>query len=48
MEVAADKRDSDDSVKIMKLPSKYPQGAEKVIIYSATGRKLPLGSLPSV
>lgn len=47
MEVAADKRDSDDSVKIMKLPSKYPQGAEKVIIFSATGRKLPLGSLPS-
>ena len=31
----------------MKLPSTYPQGAEKVIIYSATGRKLPLGKLPS-
>ena len=47
MQVAADHRDSDDSVKIMKLPSKYPQGAEKVIIYSATGRKLPAGKLPS-
>lgn len=47
MQVAADHRDADDSVKIMKLPSKYPQGAEKVIIYSATGRKLPAGKLPS-
>ena len=47
MQVAADRRDKDDSIKIMKLPSKYPQGAEKVIIYSATGRKLPAGKLPS-
>lgn len=47
MQVAADHRDNDDSVKVMKLPSKYPQGAEKVIIYSATGRKLPAGKLPS-
>lgn len=47
MHVAADHRDNDDSVKIMKLPSTYPQGAEKVIIYSATGRKLPAGKLPS-
>ena len=47
MLVAADHRDADDSVKLMKLPSSYPQGAEKVIIYSATGRKLPMGALPS-
>ena len=46
-EIAADKRDEDDSVKLMRLPTKYPQGAEKVIIYSATGRKVPLGKLPS-
>ena len=46
-EIATDKRDDDDSVKLMKLPTKYPQGAEKVIIYSATGRKVPLGKLPS-
>ncbi len=46
-EMAADKRDSDDSVKLMRLPTKYPQGAEKVLIYSATGRKVPLGKLPS-
>lgn len=47
MLVAADHRDADDSVKVMQLPDKYPQGAEKTIIYSATGRKLPLGKLPS-
>ncbi len=45
--MASDKRDSDDTVKLMKLPSSYPQGAEKVIIYSATGRVLPVGKLPS-
>lgn len=46
-EIAADMRDEDDSVKLMKLPTSYPQGAEKVIIYSATGRKVPAGKLPS-
>ena len=46
-EIATDKRDSDDTVKLMRLPTQYPQGAEKVIIYSATGRKVPLGKLPS-
>ena len=45
--IASDKRDTDDTVKLMKLPTSYPQGAEKVIIYSATGRKVPLGKLPS-
>ncbi len=47
MKLACDHRDNDDTVKVMKLPSKYPQGAEKVIIYSATGRRLPAGKLPS-
>lgn len=45
--MATDHRDFDDRVKLMCLPSKYPQGAEKVLIYSATGRKLPIGKLPS-
>ena len=31
----------------MALESKYPQGAEKMIIQSATGRKMPPGKLPS-
>ena len=46
-QMATDKRDADDTVKLMKLPTQYPQGAEKVIIYSATGRQLPPGKLPS-
>lgn len=46
-DIAADKQDADDKVHLMKLNSTYPQGAEKVLIYSATGRKLPLGKLPA-
>ncbi len=45
--VAADRRDSENRVRIMPLKSRYPQGAEKVLIYTATGRKLPLGKLPA-
>lgn len=32
------------SVKV--LPSQYPQGAEKVLIYNCTGRTVPAGKLP--
>lgn len=46
-EIASDERDVDNTVNIMKLRSRYPQGAEKSLIYTATGRKLPLGKLPS-
>lgn len=45
--VASDKRDADDTVKLMRLTTKYPQGAEKVLIYSVLKRKIPLGKLPS-
>ncbi|MBQ1961832.1 MAG: electron transport complex subunit RsxC [Clostridia bacterium] len=45
--IASDARDTDDKVKLMRLPASYPQGAEKVIIYSATGRVVPPGKLPS-
>lgn len=31
---------------VMSLKSKYPQGAEKVIVESATGRRIPPGKLP--
>ena len=47
LEIAEDKRDENNSVRLMMLPTQYPQGAEKVLIYSATGRKVPLGKLPS-
>lgn len=46
-EIASDKADTENRVRLMKLKSSYPQGAEKVLIYSATGRKLPLGKLPA-
>ncbi len=46
-EIAASEQDTDDTVKLMKLKSRYPQGAEKVLIYSATKRKLPAGKLPA-
>lgn len=46
-EVAANRRDTDNRVKITVLKSQYPQGAEKVLIYSVTGRKLDFGQLPA-
>lgn len=39
--------DSSDKIEIKALKTKYPQGAEKMIIYSLTGRKVPMGKLPS-
>lgn len=45
--IASDKRDVGNKVQLMKLKSRYPQGAEKVLVYTATGRKIPLGKLPS-
>jgi len=47
MKVAADEADWDDTVKLVMLPSQYPQGAEKVLIQSVTGRQVPPGKLPS-
>ncbi len=35
-----------DGVEVLKLPSIYPQGGEKVLIYSVTGRAVPEGKLP--
>ena len=34
-------------VEVKGLPSLYPQGAEKVLIYNTTGRVVPEGKLPS-
>lgn len=33
-------------VELRVLPTKYPQGAEKQLIYAVTGRKVPPGKLP--
>lgn len=34
------------NVKVVRLKSRYPQGAEKMLIYSTTGRRVPPGKLP--
>lgn len=36
-----------EGVEVKPLPSRYPQGAEKVLIETATGREVPQGGLPS-
>lgn len=33
-------------IKVVSVPSTYPQGAEKVMVYNATGRVIPEGKLP--
>lgn len=37
---------TDFSVEVKVLPSVYPQGGEKVLVYHTTGRVIPLGKLP--
>ena len=37
---------NDSNITVMKLKSNYPQGAEKVLIYNATGRTVEAGKLP--
>lgn len=39
--------DHGNAVRLMTLKSRYPQGAEKMMVLSATGRKVPAGGLPS-
>lgn len=34
-------------IDIVELPARYPQGAEKMLIYATTGRRVPVGGLPS-
>lgn len=38
---------SDPTVEVKELPSTYPQGAEKVLIYNTTRRVVPEGKLPA-
>jgi electron transport complex protein RnfC len=35
-----------DGMEVVPLKTKYPQGAEKMLIYSLTGREVPMGGLP--
>ncbi len=36
-----------DAMDVFALPSRYPQGAEKVLIETVTGREVPAGGLPA-
>ncbi len=38
--------DDMDDVRLIELPTRYPQGGEKQLIYSLTGREVPAGKLP--
>ena len=38
---------SADGISVDVLPAKYPQGAEKQLIYAVTGREVPSGGLPA-
>lgn len=40
-------RDPNDEVRVLPLRARYPQGAEKVLIQSCTGRRVPMGKLPA-
>lgn len=42
-----EKTASDPSITVKTLPSSYPQGAEKVLIYNTVGRIIKEGQLPS-
>ncbi len=39
--------DPNNEVRILKLKSSYPQGAEKILIQTCTGRHVPEGKLPA-
>ena len=39
--------DPQDGIQLDLLPAKYPQGAEKQLIYAITGREVPSGGLPA-
>lgn len=47
-EIANDpQRDPLDQVRVLPLKSRYPQGAEKVLVQACTGRIVPEGKLPA-
>ena len=46
-EMAASPKDKNNEIRLVKLSSRYPQGAEKMIIYTTTGRIVKEGQLPA-
>ncbi|MDR3344218.1 MAG: RnfABCDGE type electron transport complex subunit C, partial [Oscillospiraceae bacterium] len=47
LKIAGDIRDKNNAVNLMTLKSRYPQGAEKLMVWAATGRKVPAGKFPA-
>ena len=45
--ILSEKTSSDNSIEVKSLPSLYPQGGEKVLIYNCTGNIVEEGKLPS-
>ena len=45
--IAALKAAATEGILVDVLPAKYPQGAEKQLIYAVTGREVPSGGLPA-
>ena len=45
--LAANSCNAKQNIQVTVLKSRYPQGAEKVIIHAVTGRKVPPGKLPA-
>jgi len=46
MQQALSEKEDIGDVRIEVLPTRYPQGSEKQLIYSLTGREVPAGKLP--
>lgn len=47
MEVLFDLAKRDDDIHVFPLPSLYPQGAEKNLIYKVLGKQVPQGAIPA-
>jgi len=45
--VIAEHLGENDAIKVKVVPTKYPQGAEKMLVQSVLGRKIPPGQFPS-
>lgn len=45
--ICAQAEDKNHHVRVMPLPSRYPQGAEKMLIWATTKRAVPAGKLPA-
>ncbi len=47
VKLACEYNDPQNRIRVMKLPAHYPHGAEKVLVQVTTGRRVPMGKLPS-